>query len=105
MTLKGPPALLPRQIEFGAGLEAWRQLKNRYEGSDRGRQYALLTRILKPQKFPVTAKGFEGALSLWELDVSNYAAAAGEEISNSIKMHVLSEQAPQPIRNHIQLAQ
>ena len=48
-----------RQIEFGNGLEAWRILRERYESSSRGRQYALLSRVLRPKTFPQEAAKFE----------------------------------------------
>jgi len=104
MSLKGPPAVSLRQIEFGNGLEAWRILRERYESSSRGRQYALLSRVLRPKSFPKEAAKFEESLGLWEMDIRAYETASTERLSENIMMQVLADQAPEAVRQQVQLA-
>ena len=76
MSLKAAPSLTLRRVDLGNGLEAWRQLTERYAGTSRGRQFALLSRILRPEAFPHEAKACEEALGMWEIDIRDYEAAS-----------------------------
>ena len=67
MCMRGSPSLILRQCEFGCGCEAWRQLFDRYASASRGRQYALLHNILRPDPFGAGLREFEMGLGLWEL--------------------------------------
>jgi len=104
MSLKGPPLVSLRQTEFGNGFEAWRVLRERYESSSRGRQYALLSRVLRPKAFPKEAAKFEESLGLWEMDIRAYETASTERLSENIMMQVLADQAPEAVRQQVQLA-
>ena len=88
MTMTGSPALMLRSLPMGAGFEAWRQLHVRYAGKTRGRQYALLSRVLRPAPFGKKANEFESALVTWEQEVRAYEVASGETMSRMIMMQV-----------------
>ena len=48
-------------------------------------------------------KHLEEALVRWELDVSRWEAAANDVLLDSVKLAVLLEQAPPPMRQHLVL--
>ena len=103
MTMRGGPALILRQVEFGCGVEAWRVLFQRYSSNARVRQYALLSRILKPKPFGSTAREFEDNLGLWELDIKDYESVSSETLSGNIKMQILIDAAPAAIKTQLHL--
>ena len=88
-----------RQVEVGNGLEAWRKLHSRYEPSARGRKLGLLNCILglsiKEQGVAVM-----DALNVWEQEVTKYEAK-GEDLSEDIKLAVVTRSLPEPMRGHI----
>ena len=88
-----------RQVEVGNGLEAWRKLHSRYEPSARGRKLGLLNCILglciKEQGVAVM-----DALNVWEQEVTKYEAK-GEDLSEDIKVAVVTRSLPEPMRGHI----
>ena len=84
--LKGPALLELRRVERGNGLECWRLLQARYERGTTSRLAATLQQILRPQKFPEDALGFENALKDWELQVARWESMAGEKLNDMVKL-------------------
>ena len=99
LTTVGASMRIVRQVEVGNGLEAWRKLHSRYEPSARGRKLGLLNCILglsiKEQGVAVM-----DALNMWEQEVTKYEAK-GEDLSEDIKVAVVTRSLPEPMRGHI----
>ena len=84
------------------GLEAWRALKNEYEGKQAGRMTAMMRFILNPG-LRWTADRERGAdftqsLAEWETTIAELAALAGENISEAIRVSIILEHAPDPYK-------
>ena len=87
-------SLVPRRH----GLEAWRVLKEEYEGTGGNRTAALLRGIFNPRarwcKDEKNEGGDDGEmLSSWETDVAQYRVAAGADLRQAVWMAIVMEHA------------
>ena len=82
----------------GNGLEAWRRLKDEYEGRSGNRLAAMLPGILNPRerwnKDSEVNKEFLESLNDWEILIGEYRAASGENVSDRVLVATILEHAP-----------
>ena len=82
----------------GNGLEAWRRLKDEYEGRSGNRLAAMLRGILNPRerwnKDSDVNKEFLESLNDWEILIGEYRAASGENVSDRVLVATILEHAP-----------
>ena len=82
----------------GNGLEAWRRLKDEYEGRSGNRLAAMLRGILNPRERRTrdsdNNREFLESLNDWEILTSEYRAASGENVSDRVLVATILEHAP-----------
>ena len=76
-------SLVPRRF----GLEAWRVLKEKYDGKGGNRTAALLRGFLNPrarwEKMHSEGRDFGDMLASWEKDVAQHTIAAGADLQQA----------------------
>ena len=82
----------------GNGLEAWRRLKDEYEGRSGNRLAAMLRGILNPRESWTrdidNNREFLESLNDWEILTGEYRAASGENVSDRVLVATILEHAP-----------
>ena len=82
----------------GSGLEAWRRLKDEYEGRSGDRLAAMLRGILNPRerwnRDSDNNREFVESLNDWEILIGEYRAARGENVSDRVLIATILEHAP-----------
>ena len=86
MTLRGAPLGLLKSMPDQNGLEAWRQLYARYEGTSAGRQHSLLSAVLRPKAFRTDPLQWEDDLHAWEQTLARWESASGETLGDPIRI-------------------
>ena len=95
----GPVLRIIKQSPMGNGLEAWRRLHVRFEPTVRGRKLSLLASIMKPDFKGCRGVALLDRLNAWRQDVNKYEAA-GETLSDAIKIAVVTQALPQELQRH-----
>ena len=75
-------------------LEAWRRLKDEYEGRSGNRLAAVLRGILNPSERWNRDKEFLESQNDWEILIGEYRAASGENVSDRVLIATILEHAP-----------
>ena len=82
----------------GNDLEAWRRLKDEYEGRSGNRLAAMLRGILNPRerwnRDSDNNREFLESLNDWEILIGEYRAASGENVSDRVLIATILEHAP-----------
>ena len=96
-------SLVPRRF----GLEAWRVLKEEYEGKGGNRTAALLRVILNPRarwaKIHSEGRDLGDTLASWERDVAQYRTGAGADLQQAIQVATAMEHAPPAHRDFLEV--
>ena len=103
MSCSGPALGVIKAVEKNNGLEAWRRLHQRYEPEGGARLQNMMTRILNPGQLPEAPQEFEAALVAWESLIEKWETQTVTDLSEQVKVSILSGRAPQKIRGFIQL--
>ena len=103
MTCRGPALAVVKGVERNNGIEVWRKLFERYEPDLGPRLQTMMARILSPGTFPEETSGFEAALTTWEALVEKWELASATELSETVKVTVIMQRAPERIRGFLQL--
>ena len=96
-------SLVPRRH----GLEAWRLLKEEYEGRGGNRTAALLRGILNPgakwERMQSENKDIFDMLAAWEKDLAQYRMASGTDLHQTIQVATVMEHAPERYRDLLRM--
>ena len=99
---EGKAIELTRSAGTGHGLEAWRLLKQEYEGMEGGRPTGMLRFILNPkdrwQADKEAGHDLMHSLVQWDNLIMDYTQQSGEPITENIKVSTLLEHLPDPFR-------
>ena len=86
------------------GREAFRKLDAEYRPTYRGRQMALLNRVMHPK---LNSAGFDAEyinkLSEWQQVVREYERISGSGLDQTVKTATLMEEAPPQMQEHLRL--
>ena len=93
-----------RGVPHANGLEAWRLLTLEYEPRTVARSTAMLAGILTPRWSDVAAGDFTEAILQWEKRVEDYNEVARLPLGDAVKVAVVTQYAPAPIKKFLQLS-
>ena len=96
----GAAATVCRQYQHEMGLEAYRQLSNRFAIPLGTRSVGYLTKLLKPT---FDSNNFEESFSNWEFELSRYERDNNTTLPDQIKIAVLMNETSGPLQQHLYL--
>ena len=102
MLTTGTSLKLVKGVSGNNGLEAYRQLCERWHAGTRGRNLARLQAILQ-WNFGTTATETLDSLASWESETEEWEQLTGERMADSIKLCVLDSQAPKELSTYLRL--
>ena len=103
-SLGGKALTILRGVHHANGLEAWRRLTLEYEPRTVARSTAMLTGILTPKWKDVAVSDFMEAILQWEKRVEDYNDVTGLPLGDAVKVAVVTQYAPTPIRKFLKLS-
>ena len=103
-SLGGKALTILRGVHHANGLEAWRRLTLEYEPRTVARSTAMLTGILTPKWKDIAVGEFMEAILQWEKRVEDYDDMTGLPLGDAVKVAVVTQYAPAPIRKFLQLS-
>ena len=95
---RGRAQVLVRGVPKHAGLVAWRQVVRLYEPQVGGRLNAMLVGVLTPVWRQGDSYQFEEDLTAWDTRITEYERDSGKTVDPEVRMAVITQHAPQSMR-------